>query len=266
MKLLTHHFLPISIVRKLLYFPTLMPTLRRWWFIYASLVQEGRWAVSIIGVLSMIYLIRYKRRIALFIALGVVGQIAAYTVFPPTEPFVWYAAPVQIGMNFLMCGMVTSFARIWPNRAVYKPIAMAGLITCSAIAFAGAEVPRKWFVGNATYVEADRSRAGQWVAAHTPPSFRILTGFGDPAFYSGRFIYDSSGLNMTGDVRVPYIINTFHPEVLILCPFMTGISPENYKPIEGYKLVKYFDSARASQFVDFYAIVLVKETVLDQLH
>ena len=118
--------------------------------------------------------------------------------------------------------------------------------------------------GDAQVVEADRSRAGMWVAEHTPEDFRVLTGFGCPSFYCERFVFDYSGLNMTGNVGISHLLDTEHPEVLILCPFRTGIEPADYVPRPGYIVVECFETAWRTY--DFYPVVMVRKDVAHRLH
>jgi hypothetical protein len=120
-------------------------------------------------------------------------------------------------------------------------------------------------VNNAAYTEADRSRAGMWVAAHTPENFRLAVGFGAPSFYSNRFVYDYSGLNMTGNTDYYHLVETVKPELVILCPFNSHAPPTAFRPPAGYVIAKYFDSAQRSGWNDFYAVVLVRSDVTGQV-
>ena len=64
----------------------------------------------------------------------------------------------------------------------------------------------------------DWAEAGRWVDNNTPKDFRVYTMWGNPAFYSHRYVIDGSFLNRSFEEN--NLINSLNPEVLIL-----GIDP-----------------------------------------
>jgi len=268
MKLGTDHFFPVSLTHK--FTQSWSGGISRWWFIDTAYWHYGRWAVAIPALLALPFFIR--KRMAWFCCIGLAGQALAYSLFPPSEPFLWYACASMMGVNMLMAGIPAIAGR-------FTPYIVAILLCCGLYSTIAGETIRTLDINNADYTEADRARAGVWVAAHTPPSFRLATGYGNPAFYSHRYVYDYSGLNMAGPSDLPTIIDRFSPEIIILCPWKTAIRPETYfqppndkkimyfghRITPNYKAVKYFDSTLQSGYDDFYALILVRSDVEGEL-
>ena len=113
--------------------------------------------------------------------------------------------------------------------------------------------------------EFDRSQAGRWVRDNTPSDFRVFTLWGNPAYYSRRYVYDASFLNR------PYeagnLIRKYRPEILILQnnPGSTPMNPVFASTSgEGYKVVKVFDRSY-SKGMDYFFVVLAREDVIDRI-
>jgi hypothetical protein len=65
-----------------------------------------------------------------------------------------------------------------------------------------------------SYQENDRAEAGRWVAENTPSDFRVFTMWGNPAYYSKRYVYDGSYLNRRFE-RAD-LVDKYKPEVVVL--------------------------------------------------
>lgn len=259
----TGFFVPISFVRKLVDSAGTVHehTESHWWFLRWALFSPDRWPIATLAGVASPFVALRQRRIFYFFIIGFVGQTIAYTAFPPTESFVWYLAPSVLAVNFMASGFLSAITPLH-----WKALALVSAIGLGVNAFAKSESARHWFINNSEYTEADRARAGQWVATHTPESFRLATGWGNPAFYSKRLVYDVSGLNMGGKHSLDYILATYKPEVIILCPFKTKKSPQDWDGAPaGYEVVKGFASAYESKENDFYALVAVRQDVESQL-
>ncbi len=267
MKISTGSALPISFLRKLQDSAGIVSnvkTLPRAWFGSFVFLLFGRGGVTALALLAASGWLRARPRLLVFLTVGILGQFVAYTIFPPTEPFIWYLAPSLFAMDILAAGV---FLTVGSDRRLQAAAAIL-VLTCGGYGFLQAEHWRSVFVTNAAYTEADRSRAGQWVAAHTPKSYRVLTGWGNPAYYAQRRTYDSSGLNYPVDTRLTFdqLAANYAPEILIFCPWKTGVGPKDYKAIPpGYRVVKSFSSAQESGTNDFFALVLARDDVADAL-
>jgi hypothetical protein len=93
-----------------------------------------------------------------------------------------------------------------PSRA-RVPLAGGGLLVLALVLVrAEAPVVRAWHA----YVERVHlplKQAGQWVDRNTPADTRVVTSWGNSAYYSRRFVYDATFLNRRpeeGDLFVKY--------------------------------------------------------------
>lgn len=257
----TGHLFPVSILRKLQNSMGEMPTMPREWFLQAGLVANRRWLLLLPALLGAVALFRRRSGIGVLLACGCGGQALAYSLFPPTEPFLWYLAPIEFAIAVLVGGAAAGAAPAnWRTRTRLAMLVLTCLLA-GHVTYKAERVRRHWLTYSA-HVEADRSRAGQWVADHSPKEFRVLTGFGCPALYCDRHVYDYSGLNMTGDVA--HLLTDKQPELLIYCPYGTSVPPERYEPPERYQVAKVFDSSRRIG-IDFYAVVMVRTDAAERL-
>ena len=276
MKLGTGDFLPLSLLRKFQDSTGLdgrnLPTMSRYWFVQnvffdaePAFLGNGRAAITAMALFALPGWYRGEPRLLTFLAVGIIGQAVAYTVFPPTEPFIWYLSPSLLGMDILAAG---AFLTPRPGARFSVPLVAMAALACGAYALARAEPQRSWFVDNSASVEADRAHAGQWVAAHTPGDFRVLTGFGNSAYYSNRWVYDQSRLNTDIDLRLhlPEMVAAFEPEIVIYNPAGSHVSPREYRAaFVNYRLIKVFSSAYEAKSANFYIVVLAREDVADRL-
>jgi hypothetical protein len=266
MKTTTGAFLPLSLMRKLqdsagIGVPA-VSAMPRDWFAQNVFLNSGRWCVTVLALFSLPGWFRVQRGVLIFILVGIAGQVAAYTILPPTEAFSWYFGPCLFGMNVLAAGV---FLTIGSTRVVPTAAVTAGAIFLGALALDAAESTRLWFIRNSEGTESDRSLAGIWVSTHTPKHFTVFTGWGNPAYYSRRKVYDFSGLNSDFPSGAD-LIQLHHPEILILCPWQSHTKPSDYHDTPPhYKIVKVFARAVETGQDDFFAIVLAREDVLDQL-
>ena len=125
-----------------------------------------------------------------------------------------------------MCHLVGAFLTVGSKQATAAVAAAA--IYLGVVALSAAEPTRHWFIRNSEGTESDRSLAGIWVSQHTPKHFTVLTGWGNPAYYSDRKVYDFSGLNTDFPSGSRDFVARYNPEILIFCPWRTGINPSDY--------------------------------------
>lgn len=257
----TGSVLPASFLRKLANSAgggSLMP---HSWFLSQSFWRNRRWFLLPVTLVGAWQLGRERAPLGVLLAVGGLGQIAAYSLYPPTEPFFWYCAPMELLAAVLASRVAGDSSRIG-RRQVPLGLLTAGLL--AALVVWRAERVRQEMLSYSAHIEADRARAGQWVAAHTPQRFRVVTGFGLPAFYCRRFVLDASGLNTTEPYDLEHLIATHRPDVIIQCPFRTGIAPADFPPHSGYRVVQRFTTS-LDIGTDFYAVVMVRDDVVGEL-
>ncbi|GMV96432.1 MAG: hypothetical protein AMXMBFR83_07980 [Phycisphaerae bacterium] len=235
----------------------------RHWFFWVALADGSRKGLLLLALVGATALWKH-RGVAVFCWGFVLVNVAAYALKPPPEPFEWYLAPVQpvlclaaaLGAGVLVrAGLgrlrLTSPSGRWAT-AVCALTLMGGLAVWSERHVAR---DRKTAIDT---VERDRTEAGRWVAAHTPPTARVLTSFGNPAYYSRRYVYDGSYLNRRRPARPEDLILLHRPEVIVDCPYRTGKPPDEVPVPQGYRTAAVFDAARRAG-IDFHARVLIRE-------
>jgi hypothetical protein len=259
----TGHLFPVSLLRKLHNSSGALPTMPRDWFLQAALLGNRRWLLLLPALLGAISLFRRRSGIGVLLACGCGGQALAYTLFPPTEPFLWYLAPMEFAIAVTVAGAAAGGLPAITIDRTRRTILILTCVAAGHLTYKSEKVRGHWLAYSAE-IEGDRSRAGLWVAEHSPADFRVLTGFGCPAFFCRRQVYDYSGLNMTGDVDITHLLTRERPELLIFCPFGSAIPPEQYVAPADYEVVEVFDGARRAGR-DFYAVVMVRSDVATRL-
>lgn len=252
---------PNSLVTK---FHDNRPALGHTWFVSEAFLKCGR-AVLLPGLVLGVAAL-WGRAALLVPALGLMAALSAvYTLKPPSETFDWYQAPVQPALCLVAgCGLGGAFAMFFQQRRV-RPTARPA-VQCGALLLVGLgalrldrEV-RNDLLNYLDSTERDRTQAGRWIDAHVPADARLLTVFGNIAYSGRRFTYDSSNLNRRPPARTPeQLLEEYRPEVVAVCPFRTGVAPENWAALPGYRTVAVFDSARRRALDDFYVVVMVRE-------
>ena len=117
--------------------------------------------------------------------------------------------------------------------------------------------------------EDDRTSAGLWVEKNTPKHFKLLTFYGNPAFFSKRFTIDGSNLN--AKYEADHIVKD--PEIIIMenanktgtsRPGSNELAVHNHPSKDKYEVVKTFFKTW-SNGMNFYITVMARKDVLDQI-
>jgi len=229
------------------------PPVPRRWFLDCLRMAGGdqRLVLAVCGCLAL----RRVPFLALLALTQVAVPLAAYTLHPPSEGFLWYLVAVSPALAFLAASGLAWLLRARrdrPPRAAPLALALA-VIVALGLELARRETPyvRAWHEFLVAY-HTPSYEAGRWVAAHTPDDARVITGWGYPAYYSRRTVIDSSGLNRRpekGD-----LFDTHAPEVWITQDFG---SVADLVPPPQYRVVQSWEANGPSG--PFYAAVLVRE-------
>lgn len=118
--------------------------------------------------------------------------------------------------------------------------------------------------------ETDRTNAGSWVNRNTPQSFRLLTFYGNPAYFSERYTYDASFLNMKYTGTDP--ISQYKPELVVVenadkihgIPGSNELRAWNHSMGNNYSVVKTFYKTY-SNGMNFYITIHARNDVLGQI-
>ena len=117
--------------------------------------------------------------------------------------------------------------------------------------------------------EYDRTSSGKWVEKNTPKHFKLLTFYGNPAFFSKRFTYDGSNLN--SKYESDHIWKK--PEIIIMenvnkikksTPGTNDIKASGHPLRNDYEVVKTFFKTW-SNGMNFYITVYARKDVLNQI-
>ncbi|MGP8439573.1 glycosyltransferase family 87 protein [Paraburkholderia fungorum] len=239
------------------------------WFGSTVYYRFDHWVLS---VLALIGLVRARNNAAplLTFMLGLLlVHLAAYTVKHPFEPYDWYCMPSLYVLLILAGVGVANLGDVAQKLAGGKGLVgvlavclLLAVVVRSEIEFqrADAKSRQNWLA----YVEHDRAEAGRWVNENTPQSFRVLTAWGNPAYFSRRYVYDLSFLNRryeSGD-----LIKKYHPEILIFqnSEQSTPLTPDQYG--SDYTAIRIFDSAFGSGEGNYFFTVYARKDVLPQIH
>ena len=117
--------------------------------------------------------------------------------------------------------------------------------------------------------ENDRTSAGLWVEKNTPKHFKLLTFYGNPAFFSKRFTIDGSNLNAKYEVdhiaKKPEIIIMENADKSVTSqPGSNELAVHNHHLQDDYAVVKTFFKTW-SNGMNFYITVMARKDVLDQI-
>jgi hypothetical protein len=129
----------------------------------------------------------------------------------------------------------------------------------------------------ASHMEFDRAEAGRWVDKNVPDSFRVLTYWGNPAYFSHRHVIDGSFLNRDFNEGIP--LGKDSVEVMILCREGPNVNPS--EPVADgdqnwlreafgedtaskYTAVKVFDKTFSAGPRYFY-VVFIRNDVLHEV-
>lgn len=237
------------------------------WFYTSVFVKNGHWMFDIMALLGAWHCFKRNRPL-LLVTIGLLAtHTAAYTIKYPFEPYDWYLMPSIFTLIMLASIGVEKLAiLVRPLSKSHEEIPIAiGCLLLAVIVWV--QFPgqyhdaRRWKLWVET-AESDRADAGQWVSEHTPTSFRVASGWGNPALFSNRFEYDLSYLN-----RRPEKVNalTFYkPEILIMQNALTStpMTPQSYG---GYKAVKVFDKTFAMGETNMFFTVYARDDVIPKM-
>ncbi len=239
-----------------------------WFGNFVFLVGIHKWLLgfSLIAVFAR----RANRPLVIYLGGMLLTHLVAYTIWHPFEPYNWYGMPSLFTMLILAAiGVLTTVEWLGKRFHQLQPFHLfsSSLLVCTVFVFSlRGEIEGttniKQFSGNH---EFDRSQAGRWVRDNTPSNFRVYTMWGNPAYYSQRYVFDGSFLNRR--YESVNIIQQYHPEILVL-QNNPGSTPMN--PVfaatngEGYKIVKVFDQT-FSKGMDYFFVVLARVDVIDKI-
>lgn len=197
-------------------------------------------------------------------------HLVAYTVKYPFEPYNWYAMPALFAL--LVGGAVGVGALAeYAGRRFQKRSWIAGAIAIAILGLVFFTSIRSEIMGTsnikmfASHHEFDRAEAGRWVAKNTPKDFRVFTMWGNPAYYSERYVLDGSFLNRKFEDAS--LVQKYKPEILIMQnnPGSTPGAPVfAFNVDKGYRAVKIFDKTYSAG-MDYFFVVLAREDVVGQV-
>jgi hypothetical protein len=156
---------------------------------------------------------------------------------------------------------------VWARRGSYgRYLSVASTIVLMAVVLASnlslEQDHTRRIKSFLSYQEGDRTDAGRWVDANTPKNFRVLTAWGNPAFYSHRYVVEASFLNRKYEDGLP--TGSERPEILIW-QNNPGSTPDmmvfSFHIDEGYTAVRVFKQSFLVG-LDYFFVVLVRDDVL----
>lgn len=216
--------------------------------------------------------INFKKNIPVLIVLvgTLVTHTVAYTVKYPFEPYNWYCMPSVFSLIMIASLGAYNIQQKLKEILPSAPMIGGGVVTLFIVSViygfydveAAVTASIKQFAG---LHEHDRAEAGRWVNENTPKDFKVLTYWGNPAFYSGREVIDGSFLNRKYEEG--NLVSKYRPEIIVLQnnPGSTPMAPIFAATDgKGYKVVKVFDETYRAG-MDYFFAVLAREDVLDQL-
>lgn len=256
---------PNSFLTKSLYQDNL-PKLIDWtWFTnFVYLNGAHRW-LAILAIAGVA--LKFKKNIPLLILLvgTLVIHTAAYTIKYPFEPYNWYCMPSLLSLTILSSIGVSNILNVFNQNKIITSAATLALLSSFIYANYPTEAAgTKSITQLGSLTELDRANAGRWVDINTPNSFRILTYWGNPSFYSNRTVLDGSFLNRNYEKED--LISKYRPEAIITTA-NSGTNPmQPYFSVmdRGYTVVKVFDSAFRSGADHFFG-VMIRNDLVDKI-
>lgn len=222
------------------------------WFAEQAFLVRAGVLRTVLGALGLVAL-RRQPFVAGIALTQVVVPAVAYSLFPPPEPFMWYVAATAPALAFLSaCGLAVLLRAAAPRLSRPARVSLAGLgLAALGAVLLRMEAPavRAWHA----YVERVHlplRRAGQWVDRNTPADTRVITSWGNSAYYSKRFVYDATFLNRRrerGD-----LIAKYRPEAWI---WLSWSELEAFEPRRPYRIVWSRESSMAGRPL-FVAVLL----------
>lgn len=240
------------------------------WTWFGGLVLFQGMHLTFVALSLFLFVVR-RHLVCFFFFGGILFiHILAYSIKYPFEPYVWYAMPSVFSIA-LLGAMGGHVIQEFLSNKLGRHVWVMGLSLLIVFSFFSVNQFNKsmkdiqYFIN---YQEHDRAQAGRWVDENTPKEFRVFTLWGNPAYFSKRYVYDGSFLNRKFDeAEGGDLIKKYNPEILIL-QNNPGSKPNNpvfaFTKGERYRVVKIFDkSYRAG--MDYFFVVLAREDVLEEI-
>ncbi len=230
----------------------------RGWFA-ENLFLKGAGEVRLLLALIGLVVLRRRPLLAGVTLSALLVPSLAYTLKPPSEPFMWYVAAASPALAFLSaCGLARVLRSVagpggQPLRFGVASILVAGL----AWFLVDQEYPRTrdWHK-YLTAIEPPLVQAGEWVDRHAPLEARLLTCWGHPAYASRRFVYDWTFLNRRFEKGS--LLDKYTPEAWIALPWRPL---ERFPVPPQYRIVQVFRPPAELGFVNYSAVVLFRRDV-----
>lgn len=235
---------PNSFITKLLFQGHLQHIINHSWFI-DFMLQSSKIGLALFFP-SLYFSWKNNKYFTLF-ALSIIAiHATVYSLKPPFEPYNWYIMPTLYSywviIIFGLGSMLNNHKRLQPY-----------CIIILAIFYLYYNLPN--FVNGTRYMKTtanlwdqDRALAGVWVNEHTPPNTTVYTGWGLPAYYSQRYVYDFSFLNRHYE-QIDLVLK-YRPDILVLQGYTFGpylksgdCNHPNMENWKDYIIVKTFTEA-----------------------
>jgi hypothetical protein len=258
---------PNSFVTKALHQSDFPRSIDWTWFGETVLSGPHVWAVGL-ALIAVLLGRRMMLPVLIFLGGGGAIHLIAYSIRPPFEPYNWYALPSVFALIAMAAiGAQLLSDRVWAKRRSYgRSLSVASTIALLTVVLVSNKDREEDHTNRIqsflSYQEFDRSEAGRWVDANTPKSFRVLTAWGNPAYYSQRYVVDASFLNRKYDDGLP--TGRERPEILIW-QNNPGSTPDKMvfsnHIDEGYTPVQVFKNTYLAG-MDYFFVVFVRDDVL----
>jgi hypothetical protein len=235
-------------------------------FVYWGGAHKWLTALAIPGLL-----INTRKNLPLLIFLTgtLAAHTIAYTIKYPFEPYNWYCMPSVFCLITLACiglkNILSLLSRPKQPRQVLTAVIATIFLGTYVLANKSTEKANTDSIMQfAGLHERDRAEAGRWVNVNTPKDFKVLTYWGNPAFYSEREVIDGSFLNRKFEEGE--LLNKYRPEIVVLQanPDTNPMQPNYWIMGKGYKVVKVFDTTFGHGMPYFFS-VLARADIIDRL-
>lgn len=237
------------------------------WFLRTTFFDGLGPGLAFFAVVGTVLCWKSFRPVVLTLAGFAAVQAVAYTIKVPSEPYIWYTAPVRFALVILAGVGVGRAHELVVARLGRRVIAVVPLLAaaCIAIGLRGAWEETSFLRRFVDSFEAARTASGRWVKAHAPPGSTLATGYGNPAYFAGAdvTVYDWSHLNrrpLPGSrLALPSeVIAEHRPDFVIDCPLGSGVHPSEARPPQGYVAAAAFDEPLQAGTGDFFCVVSVR--------
>lgn len=202
--------IPNSFITKALHQDQLPHIIGHMWFIGFMLHSSK---IGLALFLPSVYFSWKNNKYFTTFALSIMAiHTLAYSIKPPFEPYEWYIMPTLYAFWAIIAFGLGCMLQNYKMLRPYCVIILAALYLFSAFPnFVNATHHRKKI--DALY-DQDRALAGIWVNVHTQADATVYTGWGLPAYYSQRYVYDLSFLNR--HYESTDLVTQYQPDILIL--------------------------------------------------